>query len=1070
MSSDIVNSVGLKIKYPCHLTSSDWDCLWFDDSRQRYILMKDSVFYLWAPWFNGHSFPDPVKFFTLPGPGLGQSLSFLRSTAEDVTMVMYAQLSLDSQLFAAQLSPTKVLVSDLKMKRNWTVDIKTPMDNKILSKGLVWSDHGGNSQDLVIVTRRGLELYKISSARGQCKLSRTVSHRVTAFFYEPNHRFLLLASPPSSTSGGDMVNIFQFEMNGYFLNINNHDKEAPGSSVRFELLPPSRTPSFELGQGSLAKCVIKDGFESMWVVSLYGTVYCVCRMHLTAAAVVHRDPEKKVNHDVLVLYAISRASVVATHVCFLNCVVDKKPRLSVVDNLLLCHVAEMGQPRRTVLFDIALSITSAQRVYLAPTTSESTPAYVEYVDPLCAPPLSRFDCPAGGGVSPVPTPMVGGEIGGRTPKKDSWDALGGGGMGPSVGAGGSPSKGAEAASVPAAAAGTPARRRSNASLAQAASLYAQPGEDIPRGADRASTDVVTGVDADSSAAPGGTINVADDCDNRLRYIAPGWIWDKEKRCQWQIHLPVSDIAAAIEAVDGPRRMFRFLLNRGQLVGAPRPVPIINREDFLGVTREAKACLLTYLRGYVGLKSVSLGVVESLFGILVRPYMSEVQRSLSVPASASSSHPSSPAVGVQSDQERTFGAVGASASASPIGSGQRAPVTGSVDSSGSARAPGDVEPLVALQQCMGEIVELRGRFNSGPTSSDDSGGKLERRATNSPERLGLSNVAAARRCGDGALVVTQYDLIDSVWLPLLRRLKGDNKAAIDRLTAALCSHIGLLRGAGLAVHPALSLMLFYHLQSYGHYGEACRLLQFQFFPDASELAVAALELSAELSDSLASNSTTAGAGRSPLCVPTMVRTLQQAGVDMLWRLEERAVAVRWLLGRGEVAEAMNVCIKRKGCWRKGLAPSAIPGADFFMAAVTCVAAEHRAMLVARRVAVERKCRQEEDQAVEQRRQMEEQAAELAAMGVEAEATEVVATAAPTPAVVEFLVDPAELAAESKRVRLFHALYSFLKEWDYGLLTVNQGTGKSKLASVAKFPEYAFEQDERACRTLKKLFGF
>lgn len=1218
----------MKIKYPCHLSSSDWDSLWFDDSKQRYILMKNSVFYLWAPWFNGPAFPDPVKFFTLPASsGLGQSMSFLRPASESVTTVSYAQLSLDSQLFAVQMSSTKVLISDLKLKRNWTVEIKTPMDNKILSRGLVWSDHGGNSQDLVIVTRRGLELYKISSSRGQCKLSRMVSHRITTFFYEPNHRFFLLASPPVGTAGGDMVNIFQFEMNGYFLNINNHDKETPTNTVRFELLPPSRTPSFELGQGVLSKCILKDGFDSMSVVTLYGTVFCVCRMHLTAASTLHRDleldrvhhrhrhPEDKdkdkerANNDVLVCYAVHKASVVASHICFLNCVVDSKVRLSVVDNLLLCHFSTtaenggdkstqnqlqdgkdqhqhepMGHGRHTIMFDIALSTTSSQRVYIAPSTSESTPAYIEYVDPLCAPVRTTFACSTGNSHSPVPSNMsivsggagagaVDGSgiiVGRQTPKKDSWDALGS-----SAGSGGvsvdpcanvsvSPSKITE---NPATVAGgliaaTPARRRSNASLAQAAVLYGQENVGVVKKGvggdmadlscpDSASTNMTPSSPSvgagDTLVVPelgrislsagtttgsnitnnSGVIYVSDENDSRLRYLSPSWIWDKEKRCQWQIHLPVTEIAAAIEASDGPRRMCKFLLNRGQFVVAPRPIPIVNRDDKFSITREAKACLLTYVRGYVQDKNRSLTLIEGLFRIMVRPYVSEVHRVVTAPTpSTLVSHPGSPGISSVVDGHKAVPLAWSSPTGSASGSGSsRAMSTAhGMDGSSSARAPGDIEPLVALQQCMSEIAELKGRFrvigttegtnavDASDSDASDAHRSLsptmlmsERLMSPTPERLSPSNVTAVRRCGDGALIVSQYDMLHHVWLPRLRSLSASDLTSIDRLTSTLCAYVALLRGTGLVVHPTLSLMLFNHLLSYDNYIEACRLLQFQFFPDATELAVAALELSSELNNSLNSGSSIASGKASlatgkmsvgRLSISTMVPTLQQAGIDMLWRLEERAVAVRWLLGQGEVTEAMHVCIKRKGCWRNGLAPSSIPGVDFFAAAVMCVAYQHKAMLTARKVAAVKKRQLEDEQEEQYRLQMEEQAAELAAMQSDGDgdgvgndnskddckaesrdkttaSTPKVApspASVPAPVVSEIIVDPSELASESQRVRLFHALYCFLKEWDYGLLTVNQSTGKSKLASMVSFPEYAFEQDERTCRTLKEMFGF
>jgi hypothetical protein len=54
--------------------------------------------------------------------------------------------------------------------------------------------------------------------------------------------------------------------------------------------------------------------------------------------------------------------------------------------------------------------------------------------------------------------------------------------------------------------------------------------------------------------------------------------------------------------------------------------------------------------------------------------------------------------------------------------------------------------------------------------------------------------------------------------------------------------------------------------------------------------------------------------------------------MLWRLQERATVVRWLLGHGRVMDAITLCIKRGGQWRAGLAPGSIAAVEFFTATI------------------------------------------------------------------------------------------------------------------------------------------
>eukprot|EP00978_Attheya_sp_CCMP212_P000008 scaffold19_cov55-Attheya_sp.AAC.1 len=65
----------------------------------------------------------------------------------------------------------------------------------ILPGGVVWSDHGGKSQDLIIITTTTVILYKISLSRNSAAKSHMFTHPLAiTFWYEPISRTLMLGS------------------------------------------------------------------------------------------------------------------------------------------------------------------------------------------------------------------------------------------------------------------------------------------------------------------------------------------------------------------------------------------------------------------------------------------------------------------------------------------------------------------------------------------------------------------------------------------------------------------------------------------------------------------------------------------------------------------------------------------------------------------------------------------------------------------------------------------------------------------------------------------------------------
>ena len=144
----------LQLSFTC-LLNDRYEHVWFDAAHDHFLLFQDSYFYVLDP---GDAVPSPKLFYHL-----------LENTP---TKIINAKVSLDYQVLSIQVSHTSVLVIDIVKSKRWVVTIKHPNDSTILEPGMLWSDHGGGSQDLILVTTRGLDLYKISVPRNQCKLSR----------------------------------------------------------------------------------------------------------------------------------------------------------------------------------------------------------------------------------------------------------------------------------------------------------------------------------------------------------------------------------------------------------------------------------------------------------------------------------------------------------------------------------------------------------------------------------------------------------------------------------------------------------------------------------------------------------------------------------------------------------------------------------------------------------------------------------------------------------------------------------------------------------------------------------
>lgn len=236
--------------------------------------------------------------------------------------LLYAKLSLDREVLALQESPTSVLVIDIQSRKRFSVETRLGSDSVIIDNGLIWSDHGGTSQDLIMVCTRGLELYKVSGRKGQCKLSRSISFPCFSFWYNIEHRMIMTANFNRLQRGKNGKE--SLLMNGFFLKIEK------ATMPTLELPPPDRIPTFELGPGVSS--------DSIYLVSLYGLLLALVQYTME-------------NEDFMTVYSITKTSVDKIMTLSLG-YIPKSLQVTTSDNLLFLHDAAQ---KHTLIFDIMRS-------------------------------------------------------------------------------------------------------------------------------------------------------------------------------------------------------------------------------------------------------------------------------------------------------------------------------------------------------------------------------------------------------------------------------------------------------------------------------------------------------------------------------------------------------------------------------------------------------------------------------------------------------------------------------------------------------------------------------------------
>jgi len=200
---------------------------------------------------------------------------------------------------------------------------------RILPGGILWSDHGGNSQDLVIITTLAIRLYKVSLSRSQLAKSRTMKHPMDCFWYECQSRALVTGTAVESMERGSRAPPqIGMLLRTYFLRFSSNHEIEPSELLpsqtpykfRLELPPPTRLPHFVLWKKGDKTTPVEQLSSDMTIVNLYGQAYCV----------LIGDEDVKLFH----LDKVGKRIKIAK--TYLR-MVSGRPIVSVVDNVLCLH-------------------------------------------------------------------------------------------------------------------------------------------------------------------------------------------------------------------------------------------------------------------------------------------------------------------------------------------------------------------------------------------------------------------------------------------------------------------------------------------------------------------------------------------------------------------------------------------------------------------------------------------------------------------------------------------------------------------------------------------------------------
>lgn len=1051
------------------LIEEEWRYNWFDLAHQHSLLLNDAYFYLLA---YGETNPTPKLFYHLDD---------LPST------ILNGKVSLNLKIIALQLNPTSILVVDIASKRKWTLKIKNSKENLILPNGIIWSDHGGNSEDLIIITTRGLELYKISPSRNQCKLSRFIPQTASGFWYDPGHRLVLICSSLKLPNFNGQIGLFSKEilqMDGYFL------KAEKANIPVLELPPPDKAPRFELGPGVDP--------EDISLVALYGKTFCLVRY--TAD-----------EQDFITLYHLTKVSVNRVHVLSLNCLAGEL-KISVWDNLLICHSLTL---QSSYVFDIMTTLRK----------KVESSALVEIIRPIChsttllftheiAPHLQRDS----NGL-PVGDRYTNGHL---TESDQSVDHT------------------MERESMVSAASSKTHLdlKRSEIDIYDIASLPFK-GElsKVHNSANSRYKSEEYSVDRklrfvilDQPTVAATAYSVPD----LFTFAWPNWLFEARDQLLgrqtvvWQLTVDLEEISKAIDDV---REELSFLARRGQVFQYHRQQGK-GELDFHNINwtaRIAKQRILCRITTALN-QRLSISWMEEVYFTSLTPYANEYRLWCKTQQEA------------EEEEVRTVSSVGGGQESGKVGNGsekvgitikksssiqRRMTVDGSMDSHFRARfsraavlqsfgssfglsfnnsysSSTDVEslnPVVLEMEPLEPHFALNVKWSSvvnigeniSQIRADSYGLSYEKQTVMSTPRHSEVNIESfadilaidasahsqrpsllggkdinshlkkpkkaetkrsisltTRRDPGGSIILTQTELLQFIFIPWL--LAMECLADFEFATWTITSFITILHEMEIPVIPSVSYLLINMLFHQRNYVEFSRLLERKFFPDWSDFASEVLNLCEEIeleidTDPSLVEKETPGSlikyegeqGPNPTWVDAkeevqaLVKIAQEAALDMWWRLGQREAVVKWNLKKQKIREAISLCSKMTGQWKTGLFPGCVPGMLFFDTTVSYIEE------------IEKKLITMESCAVSAIDSWDDKAKENLRVNL-----------------IEEL--------ETEKVDLFYSMCLFIQEWDSNLLRPLQSAGgRSRLAQNVAFPDYLF-RDASAVIEFKQMLGY
>lgn len=282
---------------------------WYDDTQRHFVALLERS-EISQPFMNAEdvryqvfqirSEEAPVSETLVPSKPITVRLPTLLANSDPQNkspirrrVPVLAKLSLDRTLLALQYTDTVIRIVPCTEKatfdKQWTLDVSictsptivSAVDavgqnrskvelgqtgTSILPGGIIWSDHGGNSQDLVVVTTKDVLCYKVSLQRKSMSATHAFSHPLaSAVWWEPCSRAILVGSY-STTRATDLI------MRAFFLHFPPTQSASKLRPFRLELPPPDRIDPFSVEQFRAESPV---SVEDIVFVYMYGDPYCL---------------------------------------------------------------------------------------------------------------------------------------------------------------------------------------------------------------------------------------------------------------------------------------------------------------------------------------------------------------------------------------------------------------------------------------------------------------------------------------------------------------------------------------------------------------------------------------------------------------------------------------------------------------------------------------------------------------------------------------------------------------------------------------------------------------------------